>query len=281
MRIGLDIAGVGRLLCASGVALLLVSHAMADCVGEYRETSTGEKAVWDRVSRVFPPLVRAPEEYALKGKEMGVSRKGRCADGEGSPIFIPVHLRFELQGGARRKLAAEIQRIDASMAEAWNEYQPQVASLRQAYGKHVASYPPSPEGRQAMKRIEAEMEALERRQKEETEPLQARRKRLYARLKIGVDAYFNDRASDCKGEPVAIPAAAAACLEHFEDGVRLTALLGAWRKDEDGWIAGFDGGKSSHALQTVAVVVSAFDGANMAGLLDWQAVAALLAGPGE
>ena len=286
--IGIERAGIAMFAVLVGTAL-----AWADCVdGVMRDTTPAERAVWDRVSKAVPALLRPPADYESERSNIGVSRERRCALDAHAPFFVPVHLSYRLKKEGEEALVREEQGVLDEMLAVQSRFRARWRAIQARNSELMRTFPKNPQDRVAMAEFEKKEQALEQararleqEQEQAMAPLEARQARLAVRREIKADAIFNASSADCPGERVAISGAVASCMEQFDDGsAKLTALFGAWVKGEGRWWkAAFDPAAPSQRLQTLELSVTAAGGAPMDAMLrniDWQAMAALL-GAGE
>jgi len=270
----------GGLLLALTMLAWRPSIVLADCEGEMRDTTQAEKAAWDQASKIVPGLFHPPSDYKLERREVTVPRNLRCVAGGHDPLFLPVHLRFVLQGQALEEVNRQALRLESQQQQVMQKYLTRTMPLQAELTKHLQSFPPSPEDQQAADRIGRRIDAIVAEQKRELAPLQRKMDRLQARREIKVEVDFNTGSGRCSGNSVRIPNATAACLEDFEDGgAILTVLMGAWTRGEDGWQAGFDPAAPDDRMQNMTISITAAGGDVMNAMrehADWQGLAALL-----
>ncbi|MDQ7010257.1 MAG: hypothetical protein Q9M29_00415 [Mariprofundaceae bacterium] len=254
-------------------------QAGADCVGEYRDTTPEEKAAWDRVLRETPRLIPSPAGYVPKKSEISVSREGRC-DNEVAPIYLPLYVRFVLDDEHQQSLRKEVTAIDRDIQAVYQRFMPRQMALQQEMMAIKPVFPPTPEYEAKQRAFEEKIEALERDRKRELAPLERKRDRLMARQETRVSAFFNSGSAGCRGDPVDVAGAVAACMRTGDDGqADLTVLFGPWRKDGEGngWRVK-PAAVPAHALRSLEVIVSgareAVDAIRRG--TDWPAVQALL-----
>jgi len=273
----------GARLLAFIVPVWLPHLVWGDCLGNMRDTTEAEKQAYDHIRQSVPGLFRPPAGYDLDRIGISVSRDRRCADGAHDPLYLPLHLRFTLQGKAREEAERELAELQTQQLQVMQKYLPQTLALQAEQQKHLQSFPHSDEDQQALDRIQKEIDALVSLQRKELAPLERKAVQIRARGEIRVDVEFNTSLERCQGKAVSIPGASAACLDQNEDGsASLKVLMGDWRRgDGDDWEPRRDPEAPAHRLQHLAVLVIAAQGESMDWMrsrTDWQGLAALMGG---
>jgi hypothetical protein len=191
----------------SAISLMLVlampawaPAALAGCVdGVMRDTTAAERAAWDHVKEVVPGLFHPSADYRLDRSEVTVSRDRRCATGEHDPLFLPVHLRFVLQGQALAEANQKALRLQDRQQQVMQKHMARTMPLQTELAAHLQRFPPSPEDQEAADRIRQRMDAVVAEQERELAPLKRQSDQLQARREITVDVDINTSRDESRG----------------------------------------------------------------------------------
>lgn len=210
--------------------LLTTSVAWADCPGEVRALSAGEKSLAAWVDSEFPHLVRA-SSYTLDRSYHDFTRDVRCVDPANDYYLLSRGFRMMPQGGAAHSVNAQAEDMAASMQKMMEEMQ----------RMQKAGVP----SEQAMDSISAQAEAL-----------RDQNSSAAAQAGITAEAIFNARGARCRGQTTSIPGAFLACRLDGKHESSLYVLYGEWAiesTDEGRYTASFSSAAPPSELQSIAL----------------------------
>jgi len=236
------------------LVFLFPTTLWADCMGEIRDTTAAEKALYDWVDVEFPKLIHTSNDYARDGNKIGVSRNSRCVDKDGDPLYLSSYLTFALQGEAAEELQMEMMKLFDSRKELMQTTQ----EMQQA-------------GMDIME-IVAKMDV-------ENQQLDRKNQALQARSRIEVKAYFNNSSAECKGEIVTIPGSLVACRWISRDQyANFFVLFGGWeKKNSEKWYeSAYDHSMPTSTVQGLEITVSGSNDAvdELIKRTDWASIRA-------
>lgn len=239
-------------LVALCCALTSVS-AWADCMGEMQQATEKERALSKWVDNGFPQLIHVPDDYTLDTTSPNSSRALRCVNAANDPYYLSIGLSYTATG----KTAASTQVSSDAVAEKMKQMMADMQQMQQ-------------EGASA-EEIAARMEAYNKQLTQQSDA-------IGAQSAIIVKAYFNVGAAKCRGEPVKIPGAFAACRKVDREHDYLYVLFGAWKKpdsEQQDYTSAFSPLTPMSKLQNLALTIDA-DSDTMDKVLrdsDWSAIA--------
>lgn len=228
----IDVFGRGLFLflcswmTASGVA-------WADCQGEVRALTTGEKSLAAWVDSEFPNLVRA-SSYTLDSSYHDFTRDVRCVDPADDYYLLSRGFRLMPQGGAADSVNAQADDMAASMQKMMEEMQ----------RMQEAGVP----SEKAMERVSAQADAL-----------RDQNSSAAAMAGIEAEAIFNARSARCRGQETSIPGSDLACRLDGKHESSLYVLYGDWAiesPDEGRYTASFSPEAPPSQLQSIALRIA-------------------------